>query len=119
MPIDWVTFYTYFFDPFNFHEYLLQKTIDDYEEQNKGVNVRDNPVLFKYAVLMTLNKANMHYEKDGLREIFEPDEKKMEMLNDHIIDQFEDLKNEFAEDHFITTQAKKDVDFLLKIILVK
>ena len=70
MPIDLVTFYTYFFDPFNFYEYLLQKNIDDYEEQNKGVNVRDNQVLFKYAVLMTLNEANMHYEKDGLRVIF-------------------------------------------------
>ena len=56
----------------------------------------------------------MHYEKDGLKEIFQSDEKKIKMLNNHIIDQFEDLKNEFAEDHFITTQAKKDVDFLLK-----
>ena len=61
---------------------------------------------------MTLYEANMHYEKDGLKEIFEPDEKKMKMLNNHIIDQFEDLKKEFAEDHFISTQAKKDVDFL-------
>ena len=48
----------------------------------------------------------------------------MEMLNNHIIDQFEDFQKEFGEDHFITTQAKKDVDFLLmnntgKIILVK
>ena len=46
------------------------------------------------------------------------------MLNNHIIDQFEDFKKEFVEDHFITTQAKKNVDFLLmnntdKIILVK
>ena len=39
----------------------------------------------------------------------------MEMLNNHIIDQFEDLKKEFAEDHFITI----DVDFLLKIILAR
>ena len=29
----------------------------------------------------------MHYEKDGLKEIFEPDEKKIKMLNNHIIDQ--------------------------------
>ena len=36
------------------------------------------------------------------------------MLNNHIIDQFEDLNKEYGEDHFITTQAKKDVDFLLK-----
>ena len=48
----------------------------------------------------------------------------MEMLNNHIIDQFEDFKKEFGEDHFISIQAKKDVVFLLKnntgkIILVK
>ena len=73
---------------------------------------------------MTLNEANNHYSKHGLKEIFEPDEKKRQMLNNHIIDQFEDLKKEFGKDHFITTQAEKDVDFLLKnstseIILVK
>ena len=92
----------------------MQKNIDEYEEQNKDVKVRDNPVLFKYAVLMTLNEANNHYSKHGLKEIFEPDEKKRQMLNNHIIDQFEDLKKEFGKDHFITTQAEKDVDFLLK-----
>ena len=48
----------------------------------------------------------------------------MEMLNNHTIDQFKDFKKEFGEDHFITTQAKKDVDILSKnntgkIILVK
>ena len=48
----------------------------------------------------------------------------MEMLNNNIIDQFEDFKKEFGEDHFISIQAKKDVVFLLKnntgkIILVK
>ena len=35
------------------------------------------------------------------------------MLNNYIIDQFEDLKKQFGEDHFITTHTKKDVDFLL------
>ena len=59
-----------------------------------------------------------------LNKYFEPDAKKMEMLNNHTIDQFKDFKKEFGEDHFITTQAKKDVDILLKnntgkIILVK
>ena len=59
-----------------------------------------------------------------LKKYFEPDAKKMELLNNHTIDQFEDFKKEFVEDHCITTQAKKDVDFLLKnntgkIILVK
>ena len=67
-----VKLYTHFFDPFNFSEYLLQKNINDYEEQNKDVNVRDNTVLFKYAVLMTLNEANNHYSKHGLKEIFKP-----------------------------------------------
>ena len=92
----------------------MQKNIDDYEEQSRGVKVQDNPVIFKYAVLMTLNEANSHYSKHGLKEIFEPNKKKMEMLNNHIIDQFEDLKKEFGENHFITAQDKKDVDFLLK-----
>ena len=41
---------------------------------------------------MTLNEANNHYSKHGLKEIFEPDKKEMEMLNIHITDQFEDLK---------------------------
>ena len=63
---------------------------------------------------MTLNEASNHYSKHGIKEIFKPDEKKMEMLNNHRIDQFEDLKKELGEDHFITTQAKKGVDFLLK-----
>ena len=59
-----------------------------------------------------------------LKKYFEPDAKKMEMLNNHIIDQFKDFKKEFGEDHFINTQAEKDVDILLKnntgkIILVK
>ena len=40
--------------------------------------------------------------------------KNMQTLNNPIIDQFEDLKKDFGEDYFITTEAKKDVDFLLK-----
>ena len=63
---------------------------------------------------MTLNEASNHYSKHGIKEIFKSDEKKMEMLNNHRIDQFEDLKKELSEDHFITTQAKKDANFLLK-----
>ena len=87
MSIDLVKFYTHFFYPFNFYEYLLQKNIDDYEEQSRDVKVQDNPVIFKYAVLMTLNEANSHYSKHSLKEIFVPNKKKMEMLNNHIIDQ--------------------------------
>ena len=41
MPIDLVKFYTYFFDHHNSYEYLLQKNIDDYEEQTKRVKVRE------------------------------------------------------------------------------
>ena len=41
MPIDLVEFCTYFFDPHNSYEYLLQKNIDDYEEQTKSVKVRE------------------------------------------------------------------------------
>ena len=124
MPIDLVKFYTQFFNPFNFYKYFLQKNIDDYEEQNEDVKVRNDQGLFKYAVLMTLHEANNHYSKHSLKETPEPDEEEMEMLNNHIIDQFEDFKKEFTEDQFIATQAKKDVDFLLKyntseIILVK
>ena len=37
----------------------------------------------------------------------------MQMLKNHITDQSEDLKTEFGKYHFITYQAKKDVDFLL------
>ena len=70
MPINWVKCYAHFLNPFNFYEYLLQKSIDDYEEKNKDVKVRGNPVLFKYAFLMTLNEANYHYSKHDLKEIF-------------------------------------------------
>ena len=51
MPINLVKFYTHFFDPFKFYEYLSQKNIDDYEEQNDNIKVRENLVLFKYAML--------------------------------------------------------------------
>ena len=76
MPTDLVKFYTNSFDPLNFYEYLLQKNIDDYEEQNQDVKVRDNPALFQYAVLMTLNEANKHNSKHGRKSFFELDEKK-------------------------------------------
>ena len=88
----WLIFTHMLFNLINFYEYLLQKNIGDYEEQNKDVKVRDNSVLFKYSVLMTLNEATNHYSKHGLKEIFEPDKKEMEMLNKHITNQFEDLK---------------------------
>ena len=76
MPIDSVKFYTYFSYPFTFYEYMLQKNIDDYEAQNDNIKVRQNPVLFKYATVITLSEANEHCSKHGLEEIFESDKKR-------------------------------------------
>ena len=67
MSIDLVKYYTHFCKPFDFYEYLLQKNIDHYKEQNDNL---------KYATLMSLNEANDHYSKHGLKEIFEPDKKR-------------------------------------------
>ena len=86
MPIDLVKFCTYFSDPFNFYEYLLQKNI------GKGIKVRENPVYFKYMTLSALNEANMHYSKHWLKKMFGADEKKMEMINNQLTDEFENLK---------------------------
>ena len=114
MLMDLAKFYTYFFDPHNFYEYLLQKNIDNYDERNKDIKVRDNPVYFKYMTLITLNEANMHYSKHGLKQIFVADEKKMEMLNNLLIDEFENLKKAYGEDSPDLIQTKKELDFLLK-----
>ena len=114
MLMDLAKFYTYFFDPHNFYEYLLQKSIDNYDERNKDIKVRDNPVYFKYMTLITLNEANMHYSKHGLKQIFVADEKKMEMLNNLLIDEFENLKKAYGEDSPDLIQTKKELDFLLK-----
>ena len=73
MPIDLVKLYTQFFDRHNFYEYLLQKCIYDYEEQNKDIKVRENPIYFKYITFITLKEANMHYSKYELKEIFVAD----------------------------------------------
>ena len=40
-----------------------KKKIDDYEEKNKGVNVREKNLYFKFITLITLNEANMHHSK--------------------------------------------------------
>ena len=90
-------YFTYFFDPHNFYEHLLQKNIDDYEEQNKGVKVRENNVYFKFLTIITLNEANMHYNIDGIKEIFAAEEIKMEMLNNQLIGEFENLKDVYGE----------------------
>ena len=110
MSIDLFKFYTYFFDHHTFYEYVLQKNIDDYEEQNKGVKVRENDVYFKFIILVPLTEVDMHYSKHRLG----ADEKKMEMLNNQLIDDFENLKEIYGEDIFDLIQTKKDHDFLLK-----
>ena len=40
----------------------------------------------------------MHYSKDGLKQIFVADQKSMEMLNNQLIDEFENLARVFGED---------------------
>ena len=76
MPIDLVKFYTHFFDPHKFYEQLLQTNLDDYEEKNKYVHVRENHVVFKFIIVVTINEANMHYQKHGLKQIFLLDQKR-------------------------------------------
>lgn len=49
-----------------------------------------------------------------LKEIFVADEKKMEMLNNLLIDEFENLKKAYGEDSPDLIQTKKELDFLLK-----
>ena len=73
MPIDLVKFYTYFFDPHNFYEYLLQTNLDDYEEKNK---VRESPVYLQSTTVVTISEAKMHYRKHGLKQIFLLDQKR-------------------------------------------
>ena len=73
MPIDLVKFYTYFFYPHNFYEYLLQTNLDDYEEKNK---VRESPVYLQSTTFVTINEAKMHYRKHGLKQIFLLDQKR-------------------------------------------
>ena len=74
-----------------------KKNIDEYEEQNKGVKVRENNVYFKFLTIITLNEANMHYNIGGIKEIFAAEEIKMEMLNNQLIGEFENLKDVYGE----------------------
>ena len=104
-------YFTYFFDPHNFYEHLLQKNIDDYEEQNKGVKVRENNVYFKFLTIITLNEANMHYNIDGIKEIFAAEEIKMEMLNNQLIGEFENLKDVSGEDSPDLIETKNELYF--------
>ena len=111
MSIDLVKLYTYFFDHHNFYECLLQENIDDYEEQNKYVKVRENNVNFKFITIVTVNEANMHYSKHRLKYIFEADERKLEMLNNQLINEFETFKEIYGEGSPDLIQTKKYFHF--------
>ena len=88
-----------------------KKNIDEYEEQNKGVKVRENDVCFKFITVITLNEANMHYNIHGLKEIFVAEETKMEMLNNQLIGGFENLKDVYGEDSPDLIETKKELYF--------
>ena len=88
-----------------------KKNIDEYEEQNKGVKVRENDVYFKSITVITLNEANMHYNIHGLKEIFVAEETKMEMLNNQLIGGFENLKDVYGEDSPDLIETKKELYF--------
>ena len=88
-----------------------KKNIDEYEEQNKGVKVRENDVYFKFITVITLNEANMHYNIHGLKEIFVAEETKMQMLNNQLIGGFENLKDVYGEDSPDLIETKKELYF--------
>ena len=92
----------------------MQKNIDDYEEKNKDIKVRNNSVYFKFITLITVNETNMHYSKHGLKEIFVADEENIVMLNNKLIDDFETLKEIYGEDSPNLIQTKKQLDLLLQ-----
>ena len=92
----------------------MQKNIDDYEEKNKDIKVRNNSAYFKFITLITVNETNMHYSKHGLKEIFVADEENIEMLNNKLIDDFETLKEIYDEDSPNLIQTKKQLDLLLQ-----
>ena len=64
--------------------------------------------------LITLNEVNVHYSKHGLKQIFVADEKKMETLNNQLIDQFENLKEVNGEDSPDLIETKNELEFFLK-----
>ena len=92
----------------------MQKNIDDYEEKNKDIKVRNNSAYFKFITLITVNETNMRYSKHGLKEIFVADEENIEMLNNKLIDDFETLKEIYDEDSPNLIQTKKQLDLLLQ-----
>ena len=46
------------------------------KKKNKDVKVRKNNIYFKSVTLITLNEANMHSGKHGLKQIFVADKKR-------------------------------------------
>ena len=54
----------------------------------------------------------MHYSKEGLKQIFVADQKRMEMLNNQLIDQFQKLTRVYGEDSPNLMQTKKELFFV-------
>ena len=53
----------------------------------------------------------MHYNIDGIKEIFAAEEIKMEMLNNQLIGEFENLKDVYGEDSPDLIETKKELYF--------
>ena len=113
MPSDLVKFSTHFFDPFNFDEYLLNKSIDEFEEEYNDSIVREDIILYIYAMLLTLNEANYHYKKHELKEILEPDEKKMREFINQAVEEYENVRKELGENQSVIREYKESIDFLV------
>ena len=54
----------------------------------------------------------MHYSKEGLKQIFLADQKRMEMLINQLIDEFENLTRVYGEDSPDLMQTKKELFFV-------
>ena len=113
MSTDLVKFYAHFFDPFNFYEYLLNKSIDEFEEEYNDLIVREDTILYIYAMLLTPNETNYHYKKRELKEIFEPDEKKMREFINPAVEEYENVRKELGENQSVIREYKESIDFLV------
>ena len=54
----------------------------------------------------------MHYSKEGLKQIFVADQKRMEMLINQLIDEFGNLARVYGEDSPDLMQTKKELFFV-------
>ena len=48
------------------------------KKKNRDINVREYPAYFIFTIVITINEANMHYSKHGLKKIFVVDQKRWE-----------------------------------------